>query len=232
MIKTILNNKNFLKKFTIFYAINLFILVILSNDIFKNFYEYLLSGSYYPNGFQGMCQYIWENNPLKAVWFQHNQLPLFPFIVGVAMKFNIYPVSIFILNTIFSTLNLILVLEILKKLSKNKLINYVIFFIFLLNPINIYFQFLLGWEMMFSTLILLLILKLIELSNDKFNNLIYLFISIILISLIFLRSTVSVPFIAVMLFLIYFISDKNKFVRIILIPIIISTSLLYAFGMP
>ena len=98
------------------------------------------------------------------------------------MKFNIYPVSIFILNTIFSTLNLILVLEILKKLSKNKLINYVIFFIFLLNPINIYFQFLLGWEMMFSTLILLLILKLIELSNDKFNNLIYLFISIILIS--------------------------------------------------
>jgi len=216
-----------IKFFIKIYAINLLILILLSNNFFQNFSDYLSHGEYYLNGFQGMCKYIWEKNPISSVFYQHSQTPLYPLLVGLALKLKLYPILLFLINTILSSFNIILINRISLSLNLSILIRIFLILLYLFNPINIYLQFLSGWELMFHTLVLSLTLKILDLNKDNLNYKNYIFIASIICLMVYLRSTISIPFLLLISIFIFLLSNRKLYFKYYFLPVFLLTFALF-----
>jgi hypothetical protein len=197
------------KKIIIFIAINYFALILFSNNFFYNFNDYLKIGSYYPMGFQGLCNDLWAKETFKTVFFSHHQAPAYLLIVGFTLKLGpiLSPVFLFLINNLAASLFYYFSYELLNFFFKRKI--FIIFFIsfLVLNPTMIYLQFLQGWEILFLCSITFFTLCCFNIFTKPENKKNYLYLFLTLCFLFLLRSTFGIFIVAILILLVSLFSN-------------------------
>ena len=113
-------------------------------------------------GFKAPVIIYVENSTLKTVFLMHSQTPLYPLIVGLSLKLNLYPYISFFINTVCASLFSYYSYQTLKIFLNKHFLITILTILLMLNPALIYLQFLSGWEnnvFNFDNNILLLLLQ-------------------------------------------------------------------------